>query len=160
MCMKRGDILFIRGNSFISKIINSIDGPYSHIAIALSEDTILEAQRFTESRIIKNYHVDYDVYQLDLTESQLDGIVDASLVLIGHDYDYTQIVATLFNNLFKIARRNNRSKYICSEIIVELLHRIGYIDLKQRETIIHYTPNELNKFLQCVKNRGCVSVSR
>lgn len=149
--MKRGDILFIRGNSFISKIINRVDGIYSHVAIALSEDTILEAQRFTESRIVKNYHTDYDIVDLHLTECHIDKLIDAALYFIGHDYDYTQIATILFNNLFKVARMNNRNKFICSELVIEVLYRIKYFTDSDIESIIHFTPNELYQFLTNIK---------
>ena len=150
--MRKGDILFVRGNSCISKIINYVDGPYSHVALALSDDTILEAQRFTESRIVKNYHVDYDVYRLKLTDEQRDMLVECALRLIGRDYDYTQVFGTLFNRLFRIARKNNRNKFICSELIVEMLYSIGYIDECSRESLIHSTPNELYKYIHSAHN--------
>lgn len=149
--MRKGDILFVRGKSLISKVINSVDGPYSHVALALSDDTILEAQRFTESRIVKNYHVDYDIHRLDLTDEQRDMIVECALQLIGREYDYAQVVGTLFNRLFHITRKNNRSKFICSELVVEMLYIIGYIDECDKEAIIHCTPNELFEFIHSNK---------
>ena len=153
--MKRGDIIFVRGDSIISKIINKVDkGEFSHVAIALSDTTILEAQRFTESRIVKNYLENYDIIDLGLDEIQREKAIDAALDLIGYDYDYSQIVSTFFNNVFKIARRNNRSKYICSELAVDFLFKVGAITADERELIHHYTANELYKYLmdgKCVK---------
>lgn len=132
----------------VSKIIRMIDGEYSHIAIALSENVILEAQRFTESRIIKYTPVNYDILKLTLTEEQEAKLVDTSLELIGYEYDYAQIFSTFLHLVFRFKLKNSRKKYICSELIVELLYLIDYLSDSEYNLLIDSTPNELYAFLR------------
>lgn len=145
--MKKGQILFVKGDSFISKIINKLDGEYSHVCIAVSDTSILEAQRFSESRIVKNYHENYDVIELELDEYQKEILAETAIELIGYDYDYKQISFTLFNQLFKVARMNDRNKFICSEIVVNLLYKLEIIDEDEYGKLIDCTPNELYRYL-------------
>lgn len=136
----------------VSKIIRLLDGEYSHIALALSPNVILEAQRFTESRIVKSYETNYDKIELTLSEYQLSRLNDVALELIGYKYDYMQVFSTLFQKLFKIRRKNNREKFICSELIVELLYAIDYISTKEYTYLADSTPNELYTFLKIKEN--------
>ena len=141
--MKRGQLVFVKGTSIISKLINLIDGVYCHVALALSENTVLESQRFAESRIIKNYHERYDLVDITLTDDQMRSLIDSSLNFIGYDYDYKQIAYTFFGEFFKISRFNDRGKFICSELIVEVLFDIGYFNDSEYAKLVHATPNEL-----------------
>jgi len=148
----RGDILFVRGNSWVSKIINRIDGTYSHIAILLSNEVIIEAQRFTKSRITKNNFIDYDVIRLNLTDTHIQLVSDSAIKLVDIKYDYIQVLTTLLNRLFGRKIINNRSKYICSELVLRLLLDINYITETEYSENINCTPNELYNFLESKNN--------
>lgn len=148
MIHMKGDILFVCGKSFMSRIINMIDGQYSHIAIALSDDVILEAQRFTKSRITKNYFDDYDAIKLNLTIEQMQLLTESAIELVDIQYDYKQVLTTLFNRLFRRKIINDTSKYICSELVLKLLLDIGYINDSEYNKQINCTPNELYEFLR------------
>lgn len=145
--MRIGQIMFVRGNSWISKIINRVDGEFSHVAVVLSDSTVLESQRFAESRIIKNYHEDYKLLDLTLDDYQEDKILNSALKLIGVDYDYKQVAHVIFSGMFKIPRFNDRNKFICSELVVELLYDIGYLNSDEHDSLVDSTPNELYNFL-------------
>lgn len=147
--MKSGDIVFIRGKSPISKLIRLFDpGNFSHVAICLSNNAILEAQYFTKSRIVPFYFKDYEIVSLDLSVSQRERIKELGLNLIGHYYDYRQIwgyfLRGVWNKDLKIY--NSPNNYICSELISIILSDIGIVP-KDRY-LGDITPNELYSYLK------------
>lgn len=147
-----GDILFVRGNSLLSKIINKVDGEYSHVALSLTnregiEDVILEAQSFTDSRITKNYIEDYDIVRLKLTEHQKQKLLEVAITSVDYDYDYSQILNIFLNKLFGRKRVNDKNKLICSELIIAVLFEIGFLEIQDYLEYINCTPNELFELL-------------
>lgn len=146
-----GDLLFVRGKSFISKMINLFDGTYSHVCIALSDKVVLEAQYFTKTRIIPIYFDDYEVVDLGLTNEQRDKILKLGINLVGKYYDYGQILGILLQKLFHLKQRkfNNPNHMICSELITYLLLHVGYIQSTDEiDKFLELTPNELYSYLK------------
>lgn len=157
--MQAGDILFVRGKSLLSRIIRWFDqGDFSHVAIAVSDTHILEAQYFTRSRIVENYFEDYDIVRFPLDEA--DRIHLKFMIDSGHYqgvwYDYAQIIWYMIERFIKFFLKldmrnpfNNPNHMICSEIVLEILCDLNYAD--EDEYLGDITPNELYHYLIEVK---------
>lgn len=139
--MKAGDVIFVRGTSAFSTAVRYFDpGQFSHVAIAVSETHILEAQWYTKSRITPFYFQDYQIIDLDLGEAERDYIVHAGIQLVGKWYDYRQILGVVLRN-----PSNNPNYLICSEIIASLLSQIGKFEYTE---VIDLNPNQLYELLK------------
>lgn len=151
--MQAGDIIFVRGHSPISRIIKLLDGEFSHVAIAVSDTHIFEAQRFTKSRITTLYFDDYEVLSLRLDKNNQERVRDLAKLMCGYKYDYWQVFGFLIEKLFGFDRKNfmnSKDRYICSElidIILFLLEIIPYNDY-----IGDLTPNELYRHLLTIES--------
>jgi hypothetical protein len=147
--MKSGDIVFVRGNSLISKLIRLFDkGSFSHVAICLTENIVLEAQYFTTSRTVPFYFTDYEIVDLNLSDSQRERIQDLGLNLVGRIYDYKLILSYFLRRVWnkKIKIYNSPNNYICSELVEILLQDVGAIP--KDEQLRDMTPNELYRYLR------------
>jgi hypothetical protein len=117
-------------------------GKYSHVAIAVSDTKIFEAQYNTRTHIVRNPYTDYDIVRLPLTRYEREQVVTKCYNLRGHWYDYLQAISYLikyFSRGFKII--NNPKYFICSEvvdIVVSDLNLEGYNGSKG-----NIEPNEL-----------------
>jgi hypothetical protein len=139
--MKAGDIIFVRGNSLLSRIIRFFDkGEFSHVAIAVSETEVLEAQYFTKSRITPFYFTDYEIVDLGLSDAERKKVDELGPVLVGRWYDYIQVISYLFKHPF-----NNPNHLICSELVAIILSEI---DRAEYSEVINLTPNELYRYLR------------
>jgi hypothetical protein len=139
--MKAGDIIFVRGDSLLSKIIRFFDeGIFSHVAIAVSETEVIEANWNMKSNIVPFHYDNYEIVSLDLTNVQRSNVKKEASKLEGRWYDYIQIIGYMFNR-----RINNPRNLICSELVYLILSRIDFIDDKN---IRECTPNELYRYLK------------
>ncbi len=135
--METGDLIFVRGDSLVSKAVRFFDkGEFSHVAIALSDSHILEAQYFTKSRITPMYFSDYEIMKIPLTENEQHEALEIGVDLVGKWYDYLQIIGYVLNSNF-----NNPRQLICSEMIALFLFRLGKIN--NYEEYAYLKPNEL-----------------
>jgi uncharacterized protein YycO len=133
--MELGDIVFFKGQSWISKIIQKLTGsPYTHVALAMSSDSILEADRFVNTRVrtIENHEI-YCVmrYKNGLTPEQRKIIFEDGMKTIGTKYDYPQVFMWLIRLLFNYKGQgivNNANRLYCSELVDRLYKKAG-IDL-------------------------------
>jgi hypothetical protein len=150
-----GSLLFVRGDSLISKLIEKIDGgSFSHVCIVLSEKgSILEAQRFTKSRIVPIYFDDYEIINLNLTDDQKDKLVKLAVDLVGIRYDYKQVFCELIEKILKKELfPNNPKNMMCSELVTYLLLQIGYLkSTDEIDKFLDFTPNELYEYLKSHK---------
>lgn len=138
--VRAGDIIFVRGTSFISKLVRLFDGgSYSHVAIAVSSSHVIETNWYMKSKIVEFNYEDYDIVSLALTDSQRQQVPLVASKLEGIMYDYQLILGYIFKR-----QLNNPRHLICSELVYLLLHRIGYV---QDEAVRDITPNELYKYL-------------
>lgn len=147
-----GDIIFVKGKTIISRIIRLFDpGRFTHVAIAMSDEDIFEAQYYTKARITNNYFDDYEVVRLDLDAWQRMVVLKSGHMLAGRWYDYFEIAIFVFKKVarligFKVKRANtNPNNLICTEAIEIMLKEAGY--LKQHEVLGDRTPNELYEYL-------------
>lgn len=142
--MKAGDIIFVRGDSIISRIIRLFDrGCYSHVAIAVSDTEILEAQYFTRSRIIKNPYDSYDTISLELSNVEKVRLRKIAESLTGRWYDYRQVIGYVLRKPW-----NNPNNMICSEIVATILYEFGYNNQVELEEFRMMKPNELYRYLE------------
>jgi Permuted papain-like amidase enzyme, YaeF/YiiX, C92 family len=138
--MKPGDIVFVRSNTLLSKIIRFFDrGAFSHVAIAVSDKQVIEANWYMRTRIVDFHYTDYEIVSLPLTVRQRRVLPIYAARYVGQWYDYLQIVALLFNS-----RLNNPKHLICSELVFNVLYDIRYL---KDESLRDCTPNELYNIL-------------
>lgn len=134
--MKPGDIIFVRGNSIISKAVRLFDkGRFSHVAVAVSDTHVIETNWNMRSRIVPFYYEDFELVRLDLTEKQRMMVPVAAKKLEGRFYDYLQILGILL-----FSRVNSPRYLICSELVYYVLKGVGYLT---DERLQDATPNEL-----------------
>lgn len=149
--MKAGDIIFVRGNSPLSKIVRFFDkGRFSHVAIAVSETHVLEANWNMRTRIREMKYEDYEIVDLHLDEEERDQIVHEGIQMIGRWYDYSQIIWYVFAKLFTLKGRNklnNPKNLICSELVFYLLFIVGRLE-SNKNLNADITPNQLYKNLK------------
>ncbi|AWD93045.1 hypothetical protein HSE3_gp093 [Bacillus phage vB_BceM-HSE3] len=150
MELKCGQLIFVKGTSTIGRLITRVDkGDFSHVAIALSSDRVLEAKYLEKLKITKfDFTQQYEIIDLNLTETQQLDLVDKALEYEGLSYDYLQILGYLLRKwlgLTDITRFNNPNQLICSELIENVLLDIGMINRFQY--IKGKTPNELYNYL-------------
>lgn len=132
--MKTGDIVFFKGNSFISRIISKLTkSEYTHVAMAINGKDILEADRFIRVRIrpIKDHEVYTIMRYTDLTETERSTLFAGGLSYVGAKYDYLSIVLWFFKLLFRSNRNtlvDNANSVYCSEMI-DRLYKYAGIDL-------------------------------
>lgn len=144
--MKAGDIIFVRGNSLISKLVRLFDnGRFSHVAIAVSETQVIETNWNMRSKIVDFHYKDYEIVTLDLTESQRRHVPFIANKYTGRLYDYLQVISYIFNS-----RLNNPRHLICSELVYNILSEVGYV---KDDSLRDATPNELYTVLN---RRGCM----
>lgn len=150
--MKSGDIIFVKGHGIIERLIEFFDkGRFSHVVIAVSDKDVLEAQYGTKSRVIPFYFESYEIVDLCLSELQRNRVKELSKELIGHKYDFIQVISYLIKDTFdrKFKVINNPNNYICSELVEVILQDIGVISNDKR--LKNLTPNELYKYLITLK---------
>lgn len=141
--IQTGDILFVRGKGIISDLVRFFDnGEFSHVAMAVTNCSIIEAQYFTKSRITSVYFDDYEIVRLNLSEKQRQEVINISPSLVGKWYDYIQILSYILKGNF-----NNPNHLICSEIIARILFLIGRVSDEQHNWIKNYKPNQLYDYL-------------
>ena len=153
--MKPGDVIFMKPETFIGRMVTRIDGgPYSHVAIAVSDTHIVEAQGFRFSRIWPVYGHEVLVVDLGLTEEQRIDIVKNAISVTGRWYDYPVIIGYFLKNVFNWeikALWNSQNRLICSELVSTLLLSVGYVGAKE---LYHknISPRELLEVLMVQQN--------
>jgi cell wall-associated NlpC family hydrolase len=137
--MKPGDLVFVRGSSWISKLVRFFDpGQFSHVGVVVNEDLVIEANWDMKSKIVPFYYKDYEVVPLDLTDKERSMVLPVAQSLEGRWYDYFQILSYVFRS-----RVNNPRYLICSELVYTVLNEIGYLT---DTNLLDSTPNELYRY--------------
>jgi Permuted papain-like amidase enzyme, YaeF/YiiX, C92 family len=143
MGIEAGDIIFVRGSSPISSIIRYFDkGEFSHVAVAVSDTHIIEAEWNTKSVIKPFKYEDYEVIKLGLTDEQKYALVLKAIQLTGLWYDYLQLLTYIFTDV----KLGSPKSLICSELSYHLLKEVG-IDVQDSQI----TPNELYRHLTLMR---------
>lgn len=139
--MKAGDIVFVKGDSLISKAVRLFDkGTFSHVAMALSSSHIIEAQYNSRVRIKPLDYENIEVFEMNMNISQRNALLQNAVNSTGKWYDYLQIIGFM---LAPNRRVGSPKQFICSELIHALLEGVG-IEIGDEFT----TPNHLYQLLQ------------
>ena len=148
--MKPGDVVFVEPETFIGKIISWFDGRFAHVAIAVSDSEVLEANYFIDAKIRPLNYKKIEVVSLNLTDEQREKIPLVARSLVGRRYDYLQLLWLFIKQLLGLRGLKNifntPSMLICSELVVVVLKEIGYIS--DYEDLSDITPNELYRYLK------------
>jgi uncharacterized protein YycO len=143
-----GDVIFYKPSGLIGWVISKITkSPYSHVAIAVDSDTILESNRFITTRLanIEKGKKVYHVYRLNgVTEIQQRDIVEHSMTTLGTKYDYLQILGLFFRYVFRLnyLSFNQHNKFICSENI-DYAFLMSNIPRRDLQNLLDISPQEL-----------------
>lgn len=159
--MRRGDLVFVQGKSIVSKIIRFIDkGTYSHVAIAINERQVIEADvdtRVAVRRFVEDKWNIIEVIDLKLTNNQRLSVYHRALEYIDTRYDYIQLIWYAIRKMFNIKGKNplnNPRNVICSELVYIVLDEAGILnDLGISDTFKNgtdLTPNELYDLVKFV----------
>src|SRR5690606_960018 len=148
--MRPGDVVFVEPDSLIGKIISLFDVSFSHVAIAVSINEILEFNYFFYTLINQLRYNKYEIVSLTLIEEQRQLVPFVFQSLVGRRYDYFQIFWLFLYQILGLRGLknifNSPKRLICSETVVVVLNSIGYLpDYKELSDI---TPNELYKYLK------------
>ena len=148
--MKPGDVIFVEPESFLGKLISLFDGRFAHVAIAVSENEILESNYFSDTLIVPLRYKKYEIVPLSLTEEQRQLIPIIAQSLVGKRYDYFQILWLFLKQLLGLRGLknifNSPKRLICSETVVVVLNSVGY--LPEYKDFSDITPNELYEYLK------------
>lgn len=139
--MQAGDLVFVRNKGLISDVIRAVDkGPFDHVAIAVDDKRILEAQYGTKVHIIDNPYTDYEVVALNLGDKANVDLF--AKMYLGKQYDFAELVRILFRIEFHVnwlSKFNNEKEVVCSELAGDYLEFVGIA--KKGEELL--APNEL-----------------
>lgn len=141
--MQAGDIIFVKGKGFLSDAIRLFDnnGPFTHVAVAVSSDFIIEAQYSTKVQITKMTYTDIEIVDLKLSEEERDKLVHLAIELVGKWYDYLYIVGLMFNE----KEWRNPNSLICTEVAISLLKSLKKIPETDMYPVVK--PNEFYHYL-------------
>lgn len=145
--MKKGDVLFYKGTSLISKLITWVTkSPYTHVALVIGDGEIIESDRFIKTRRIEiDLTEPFDVYTVEnLSDETREEIVKYALEFVGTKYDYWQIFRDFIRFVFnkKVSFFEFKNKTVCSDII-DLPYYKANVPRKPIYTIGDVSPGEL-----------------
>ena len=149
-------IAFYRGTDLIDKLILFVcRGGYSHVAIVLNNETIIEAYPFKGVRQRQNISDQMkkcvvDIYEVSTTPEQDSVIHDFLKQQLGKKYDWVAILGFVLHTSEE--GRKAYGRWICSELVfatfrkasIKLLERINA--WKVSPTILSY--NTTMKFVE------------
>ena len=146
--MREFDLLFYKGDGFISKIIKKVTAPpYSHVALVLDNYHVVEAdwKHPLSIRHISYSSWDYDIYRVEgLTEEHKEKIRRYINETISAGYDYKLVLSHLFKYFFKGKLLNSPSRYDCSEWVTLAFLYAG-IELLPNKQPFEVAPSDLLK---------------
>lgn len=147
--LKKGDIMFCRTNGPISRLIRFLTrGKFSHVALVVSDNEIIEADWFG---VFTSPIAKYKYYEIKrcpfLSEHQRNILVHNAMVKQGLGYDYLLFFA-MITRIFPFFKKDLTSKYdspnrwICSEIVDYAYQTVG-VDLVPERKDDNVTPEEI-----------------
>jgi hypothetical protein len=145
--MRAGDIIFVRGNNWLSKVVTYFDpGEFSHVAIAVSESDIFEAQYYMRANTVPMHYTNYVTVPLNLNEAEIEKLKVICTMLKGKWYDYKQILGYVLKAEldFNESYFNNPRHLICSEALGLILYMLDKID----SPLPNVTPNGLFRLVK------------
>jgi cell wall-associated NlpC family hydrolase len=142
--VETGDVVFVRSNTWISKLVRHFDkGRFSHVAIAVSNGRVIEAQYNIKSKVRPLKYKSYEVFPMDLTDKQKRHLASILKKYKGKKYDFL-LAFSMTSNWFRL---DNPNYMICSELAVDILKEIGVLDPNLRDM----KPNEFYDYLTVVR---------
>lgn len=154
--MKAGDIILVKGKNPISLLVRFFtNSVYSHVALAISENYVLEIDATYTLQIRKNNYTCYDVYRLkrELLPSELSTLLRYAHSLIGKKYDFMRIFSLVFELSLHLRGKkifDDSNKLICSDLIDSSYKQIN-VDLIPQYKHQDTTPVDISKSQELFK---------
>lgn len=129
--MVTGDIIFVKGNSFWSKLIRwSTSSNITHVALAISPTLIIEANGFKRVTIKSISQTDYINYEI-VPILKLINTADILLLAnkyVNKKYDYLKIISLFIDLVTGIAftLHDAKTEFTCVELVKDIL---GHFDI-------------------------------
>ncbi|KAA0751572.1 hypothetical protein DN401_23400 [Bacillus sp. BF2-3] len=136
-----GDIIVVSGKSLISKMIQKVAGSkWTHVALYIGGGYIIEIDWNTKSSIVRETYsisnLEYMVLRNKnaLTKEQQEIIISTAVSYQrkGFQYDWLRLISLYLKSKFPnsklINKLDRRNKFICTELVDEILKEAG-IDL-------------------------------
>lgn len=146
-----GDVLLFKSSgTFVEDIVCDVTkSEYCHVAIAVGDGTLIEANGFIKTREIPvTQEPGFDVFRVPgLTASQAYRIVEYAKKQIGTHYDYEKIIGLLIRfELFPHFKGlTEEGHFICSGLVDDALIA-GGVPRKNQEFIGNLAPCELTEY--------------
>ena len=150
-----GDVIFVEGTGLVSKMIKWVTGgKWSHVAMFVTDDTLIETEWNTKCRLINIHDTDYltknhEIIHVPMDNKDLEMLNLAIYPFLGSKYDYWLLVKLFFKYIFKFKVRNNSpQKVVCSELVAHILLILGHFNLYDFG-LANTSPSELYNILKC-----------
>jgi uncharacterized protein YycO len=141
-----GDIIAYRGDDWIGRFIRFIlNVDVSHVSIMVADDLMVESlsRGVKLSKYSTRNTKSYILRCPKLTDEQRVKLIYDVMNSIAVKYDYKLFFGILINRVFGLkVNWDDKSKYICVELIVELYRQLG-INLLPREPDQEIVPSDL-----------------
>lgn len=118
--MRIGDIILVRDDEILGQLIDWAEsGIYSHVAIYIGDEKIIEAQGLKVVGITSlDTYPFYDVGSVDLSDEEREDLVRYALTQIGTRYDWLLIFLLFLRLKLHInVPYKKRSRTICSTFV-------------------------------------------
>lgn len=145
--MTTGDIVLVRGNRFpTSNVIRFITGsPFTHVGLAIDDETIFEVDAFERLQRKAIRHDDYIILRLKnhLNSKQKSLLKQCMRQMEANSkgYDWHMILSIFVQRLLKIPLRlEDPHRFICSEVVDNLYLALGIDLVPDRDQFI--SPSE------------------
>ncbi len=146
-----GDIIFYESTTFFGKIIRKVTkSPFTHVAVAVGPDEIVEANAFIKSRRVKFSKENcrgIKVLRLKkpLTDFEKGHLKFRCNEVLGRHYDYKGVIVLLLKILFRIKTEKipeDITRLWCAELVDHVFEAIG-IDLVEGRTNHYVTVTDI-----------------
>ena len=152
--MQVGDIIFVEGTGLVSKLIKWVSGgKWSHCAMFLDNNTLIETEWSTKCRIINIEDTDYlqknhEVISCPLTQAQQELLQVLVFPLLGKKYDFWLIFKLLIHFIFKTKiDKHSAETLVCSELVAYVLLSLGIFTYDETY-VANTSPTELYEILK------------
>lgn len=131
MMLQSGDIIIVRSNTIIGRIIRKITHSWaSHVAVYIGNGFVFEARPGGARAVhISQYEGDkweYRVFRMLVSSAQREKFINCLIQKKDRGYDYGQIISIAVHRLFGWdLKAQNKRLAICSEIIYESAKEVG-----------------------------------
>ncbi|WP_096201731.1 YiiX/YebB-like N1pC/P60 family cysteine hydrolase [Bacillus sp. FJAT-45350] len=132
--IETGDIIFVKQNDLTSLLIRWLEkSPYSHVAIAINSNEIIEADILRRVKIRKMKYTSFKVMRVDLNVSQKKLLISCAKTFINNKYNYKGAIKWFFRLI--INRKDDRDlpqRVYCSELVDYIYRCVGIVFYPER----------------------------